>query len=322
MNDWQHRAGLRALAAAQRLFAEFGWDQREPIDVFALIDELGVTLVFRPYKRLAGAYLPSTDEVPPTITINEQHPLALQRYSAGHELGHHIAPSDVVYDTDTDLLARGLPVKSEGEYFAEAFAGWVLMPRRLVEAKIATLGVGRALDAEAVYRLSLELGTSYEATLTQLRILKRLTYARYRVLRKVSPKETKERLAGGTRAEARPDVWLVRDPGRVRIRPKPDDEVILELPETPTTSYEWEVADWPAAARDIESEYRQPADALAYGGQGTRRLRFRVARPGLWDLHVRLRSPYDRKVADERVVTLDVPPPQHGVYAPELALAS
>jgi Zn-dependent peptidase ImmA (M78 family) len=322
LNKQQHRAGLRALAAAQRLFAEVGWGQREPVDVFALIADLDITLVFRPFKRLGGAYFPPTTDVPPTITINEQHPLALQRYSAGHELGHHIAHSEAVYDTETDLLARGLAVRNEGEYFAEAFAGWLLMPRRLVETKMASLEITDPLTAEATYRLSLDLGTSYEATLTQLLILKRLSYAQYNALRKIPPKETKEHVAGRPRAEARPDVWLLRNPRDSWIRPKLDDEVILELPETPTTSFQWEVSEWPATAHEIASEYRRPSDDLAYGGEGARQLRFRVVRPGRWDLHLHLRSPYDAHVADERRVTLDVPIPQRGVYDAELALAS
>lgn len=323
MNEQQHRAGLRALAAAQRLFADLDWNQREPVDVFALVADLDITLVFRPFKQLSGAYLPGTTDVPPTITINEHHPLALQRYSAAHELGHHVAHSEAVYDTETDLLARGLEVKNEGEYFAEAFAGWLLMPRRLVDTKMAALDITGGPTAEEVYRLSLELGTSYHATLTQLLILRRMSYRRYNELRKIPPKDTKEQVAGHPRAEARPDVWLVRDPRNAWIRPKLDDEVIVELPETPTSSFQWEVAEWPAAAVQIASEYRKPADEEAYGGEGARQLRFRVARAGRWDLRVRLQSPYDTQIADERTVTLDVPAPQRGVYAAAgLALAS
>jgi Zn-dependent peptidase ImmA (M78 family)/predicted secreted protein len=313
--------GAHALHEAQRLFAEIGWDQREPIDVFAFVAALDITLMFRSFARLAGAYLPGTRSAPPIITVNEQHPLPRQRYSAAHELGHHFDKGEAVTDIDTEFLARGDEVKSASEYFAEAFAGWMLMPRRLVVSSMQQLNLKGPMTAEGAYRLSLALGTSYDATITQLRVLKYIGWSELHQLRKVPPKSTKERLLGEPRPNARADVWLVRDPQVEWLRPQPEDDVIVELPETPTSGYEWVVHPPSDVATVVKSEYRKPDDRFVFGAQGVRRLVLRVSGHGRHEVRLQLRSPYDPVSADERVLDMDVPAPREGHYVPDLVTA-
>lgn len=319
------RAAARALVAAQQVFRRLGWDQTEPIDVFRLIVEEGITLYFKPFKRLAGAYIPATSDRAPLITINEGHPLALQRYTAAHEFGHHSAQSDATWDEDVEPLARGGLARTYAEAYAEAFAAWLLMPRQLVAKKWRELEIPAEVHAEHVYRLSLEFGTSYDATLTQLRVLRLLTTERYRALRKVPPKSTKEQIAGEARPNPRADVWALGDWRRNQvIRAKVDDEIILDLTERPTTGYMWEPIDWPSeAVRDVRSDFSPtPRSVRMYDAPGRRRLRFTLASPGRWRLVLVLRSPYAPDPADQRQLTLEVVSPLRGPYVEldELAL--
>jgi Zn-dependent peptidase ImmA (M78 family) len=321
------RAASHALVEAQRFLRDEGSDPSQPVDVFRLILEREITLAFKPYKKLFGAYIPATGEAAPLITVNADHPLALQRYTAAHELGHHIERSEAVHDVDVEILARGIQPPSYSETFAEAFAAWLLMPRRLVVAKLQELGLPlRELDAEQLYRLSLELGTSYDATATQLRVLNHLSRTHYLAVRKVPPRLTKERLAGSPRrAAARADIWALGDPGTTRlIRPKPEDEVIVDLPEAPGTSYEWEPINLPGEMVTEFSSVFLPAhdSARTYDGAGLRRLRFQVAGPGRAELRFVLHSPFDPRPARTRTLLLDVAALCEGTYEDPAQLAA
>lgn len=304
------RAGARALVEAQRLLQAIGLDQARPIDVFRLILEEGITLDFTRYRKLAGAYIPGSDDLPPIITINEGHPLALQRYTAAHELGHHVAHSDSVCDTDVEILARGVAPRTYDEAFAESFASWLLMPRQLVHARVRALALpAHALGPEDVYRLALDLGTSYDATLTQLGVLHLLSFPQQQALRRIPPKDTKERLAGGPRANARTDVWRVAEGDEWGVlRAKIGDDVILELPEAPSTSYLWEPVGWPAALAGYATDFDPPTER-GYDAAGLRRVRFSVATAGEWPLRLELRSPYDAEPAEIRSLLLAIAPP-------------
>lgn len=322
----QKRAGRHALVESQRLLRDRGLDQSEPVDVFRVILDEGITLSFNRYKSLMGAYIPGNDDTWPLITVNQGHGLALQRYTAAHELGHHVERSTPVHDLDVEVLARGRQPRSYSEFFAESFAAWLLMPRQLVVAKLRQLGLpARELDAEGVYRLSLELGTSYDATATQLWVLRQLSAARYRALRKVPPKVTKEHLAGQTRANVRGDVWAVGDPGdNRRLRPKPGDDVMIEMPEAPGTSYEWERVGWPSdILTSVASEFSPASDAAhTYDGAGRRRVHFTVAGPGSCELRLALRSPFDPDPAETRSLLLEVEAPREGTYEVAADLAA
>src|SRR4051812_44380417 len=77
-------------------------DAFERIDVFEAIIANGLKLLFRPLKAVAGFYEPAQDHGRAGVLVNSRHPLAMQRYSAGHELGHH-------------LFGHGRQVDREGE---------------------------------------------------------------------------------------------------------------------------------------------------------------------------------------------------------------
>src|SRR5882762_6950039 len=86
--NWRdaHRAAMVAAADAQE---ELNLDTFHRIEVLGAMSSAGLKVIFRKLEGCAALYLPSSLGGRPGAIINASHPLALQRYSAGHEIGHH-----------------------------------------------------------------------------------------------------------------------------------------------------------------------------------------------------------------------------------------
>ena len=80
-----HRRG--AIKAAE-VHADLNIQLDRPVDVFGAVERLGIVLAFAPLGRVSGIYLPRRRS--PGILIHSGHPRARQRYTAAHELGHHV----------------------------------------------------------------------------------------------------------------------------------------------------------------------------------------------------------------------------------------
>ena len=225
---------------AQRALKQLDVDYDSPIDVFGAIERERVWLMFQPLDRLYGAY---RRHETPGVVLHSGHPTRLQRFTAAHELGHHLLGHDLSIDCQAEVERSDgtLPVE---EIQAQAFAATFLMPVQLVNRALASLGLPRkphTLSPEQAYRVSLELGSSYRATVTQLRALDRVSYTNAQELLGVRPIDIKTGLALGERpANSRADVWplTLADSGR-ELWIAPDDEVHARLTEMPTTGYRW-----------------------------------------------------------------------------------
>src|SRR5437764_13366672 len=92
MTTWRN-AILTGVGRAAELHAELGLRNQlregvRPIDVLETIHKMGLAMLFRPLKGLLGAYVPTTDS--PGILLTTQRNLHIQRFTAAHELGHHV----------------------------------------------------------------------------------------------------------------------------------------------------------------------------------------------------------------------------------------
>lgn len=105
-------------------------DQTRQVDVFGLVESLGLWLAFFPLDGLLGAYLP---EGAGGILITTERSTPIQRYTAAHELGHWRLDGghDAALDTESDVLGR---TDIERETLAQVFAGALLMPPPLVHS--------------------------------------------------------------------------------------------------------------------------------------------------------------------------------------------
>jgi Zn-dependent peptidase ImmA (M78 family)/predicted secreted protein len=309
-----HAARRAGSLAAQRRRRRLGIPLERRVDIFALIEEDGVWLMFQPLRELYGFYR-RLGEVA-GIVVNANHPVSLQRYTAAHEYGHHVLGHgfsldevrnvdgargiDQAVDFDEALAARseaevGDPLE---EAAAQAFAGTFLMPIQVVNRLLVARGFDRdhpSLTPADVYDLSLELGASYEATVTQLAVLDKIGWSETRRLR-LPPLEIKTTMAGRRPEDARADVWLVHQTDRERKLPlRVGDEVVLRLPEIPSSGYAWTLRRRAFSSLELVEETvdADGQDDDLYGGRAVRRVLLRASAPGVDDIVVALQRPWE-----------------------------
>jgi Zn-dependent peptidase ImmA (M78 family) len=190
-----HRLAISLSARVLRRHPS-GIDQ--PVPLSEIAEAEGIVVRYAPIPTLAGAYVAGDEHAPPGIMINTRLPWSKQRYTLAHELGHHYFEHGSQADADTDLLttSNAGDTTSDYERLAEAFAAWMLMPRRQVNAALGRLGNASTLSPVDVYRLSLLLGASYRATCVHLSNLRRLRWPDVEAFLKVQPKTIKRELIG------------------------------------------------------------------------------------------------------------------------------
>jgi Zn-dependent peptidase ImmA (M78 family)/predicted secreted protein len=234
------------------------------IDVFGVIAELDVPLLFKKLDGLLGAYVPSPS---PGILVTTERQLSIQRYTAAHELGHFFMHHKVSLD-DEEILSRTPFVNSGNlmEVAANTFAAMFLMPDWLLRFHAEKQGWGQSdLNRPAnVYQLCLRLGTSYEAT---CRVLNRhgiISSGTMNALLAVQPKTLKQELLGSSvpMANWRPNVWLIteRDSG-VRVHGEPEDLFIVRLREDSGSGYLWDLEQMQQAGFVVVSDTRDFSSA-------------------------------------------------------------
>jgi Zn-dependent peptidase ImmA (M78 family) len=218
------------------------------IDVFGMLVENDIPVMFRPLKGLLGAYLNEDGAVGVMVTTQRQLPI--QRFTAAHELGHAMLGHELSVDSE-EILARSPFVDSESydirEIQANAFASQLLTPSWLFAKQMVRQGWTRdnLTDPTIVYQLSLRLGTSYSATCHALVHHKAITKTVGNQLRQVEPKAIKMRLAGSHEPENwRGDVWLVteKDNGMV-LEGSRTDVVVLRFAEHSSSGYLWQFSE-------------------------------------------------------------------------------
>ena len=144
---------VQAREAAQKVLNEFGV-KRVPVPIERIIKSNNIVLQYAPLdEELSGmAYIQDGISI---IGINALHHPNRQRFSAAHELGHHILHSrDIRKQIHVSKGLRALrrdPVSSEGsdplEIQANTFASELLMPREFLFEEIGTDGLD--MDDEA-----------------------------------------------------------------------------------------------------------------------------------------------------------------------------
>jgi Zn-dependent peptidase ImmA (M78 family) len=337
-------AHTRAAAMAAELHADLDIDLNQPVDVFAAVKRLGLVLAFAPLGRVSGLYLPEGHS--PGILLHEGHPRTRQRYTAGHELGHHVFGHAAEVDFELeDSLRRG-----EGERWpdhekeAEAFGAWFLMPRRLLRRGLKRLGVDGPRDPYDVYALSLWLGTSYTATARQLSATRLVDYQVAERWARIPPRDVKRALAG----ELVPDDlhndvwWLDARHNRQPVEARPGDRLVLTLEEIPSSGFSWRLTTAPGEIQLLADSYQdswepeltEGAEAIDRAGEGAEELvggdhpRSLVleidpqAERAVHHLALVKDQPWDPgPPSDEFELLVSVNPPLHGIQMPESELA-
>lgn len=130
-----------------------------PINPFKMLRDLGIPFMLRPFSSYEGIYIPPEDENDlPVIGINLKRPIARQRYTAAHELCHHLK------DSNTTICCELKP-QTDTELYAEKFAAELLMPYSEFREQIELRAADGYIDFDGILEVAHYFGVSFEACL-------------------------------------------------------------------------------------------------------------------------------------------------------------
>jgi len=290
-----------AVLAAEHVLAETELSPGEPVPVFDLIEDRGIWLSFEAgLDRLLGTYLRIGDAA--GIAINAARPLALQRFTAAHELGHHELGHESHFDLEATITD---PSQDPKELQAQTFAASLLMSELSIEAQLEHWGHDPDhpdLSAADVYSISAELGVSYQAALTQLRVLGKIPAMSVQELWNVHPRQIKQMLLGGRRPDQQ---WasvrrLTLADHQRAVELNVADEIDIALPEMPASGYEWVLPSGIGDRFTLVNDRHQPSDAdlggTLFAAADARHVTFKACKPGRTRLEFFSRRPGDECV--------------------------
>lgn len=160
----QNNATARTLA--QAVLAEYFQDRplAYPINPFQMLTDMNVPFVFRTFsdKKLEGVYLPAQNSGDIAIIgINIKRPITRQRFTAAHELCHHIkdSRSSQICTSRSDSLI---------ERYAESFAAELLMPYSEMKRQIQHYAPQGYLSSDDVLSIAEYFGVSFTACLNRV----------------------------------------------------------------------------------------------------------------------------------------------------------
>ena len=316
------RTQMRRTAQAQALLTrrQLNAAMNQPIDVYKAVRAMRLWLMFQPMDGLLGMYQRHDGSAGMVLNV-KVHP-ALQRYTAAHELGHHVLGHEVGIDPEHHII--GWSNLREQETEAQLFASEFLMPLAAINAAARELGIREgSIDAADVYQLSLRLRTSYSAMITRLQMLEWITSAGARKLRAIAPKSLKRELLGHALPDPRGDVWVVTDHAKGPIQPHVGDNVVFDLLETPSTGYRWD-PELPPGLSVHSDTFRlaEPGGEIPIGSPGHRRLEVNVEEPATGQSRFTLRRPWDPEAVggELRVGVASTPRPTQGVDPRQMQL--
>ena len=294
---WCSRNDLmrQAMALAGKHLRMVGFDFNEPVDVFRIISDMDIELMFRPLDEADGYYIPPTpSRLRAGILLNSRRPLPRQRYTAAHELCHFIRKNPARIEFVSEDWVPTRQKRDVEEDFADFFAGHFLMPPKLVAHFFRKLGLKKGdLDSKDVYRLSLCMRTSYEATCNQLSHLEFLSKEQCQLIKKTKPKGIKQEWSEklGHR-----DIWPIDYcMNNFLIIPTVEDKIEIRLPEIPSTGYIWDIENLHDGLLMFENSVLQFLESAGQPGQtGERKFNFSVHRRGIGNLQISLRRPWEK----------------------------
>jgi len=170
--------------AAEYLAAYFGNNPIEyPISPFKMLKDENIPFVLRNFNKLEGVYIPaqSADDVA-IIAINAKRPITRQRFTAAHELCHHLRDSD-------KQLNCPIGQKNATEKFADAFASALLMPIGELRSKVNEYkDASGNVSFDSILLISDYFGVSFESCVF------RIAYKIHAIEGDTSSEELKKRI--------------------------------------------------------------------------------------------------------------------------------
>lgn len=156
-SDFSPYYGSPEALANKVLDVHFGTAPSFPIDPFELLRSFNVVIQPRIFKGLEGVYLPPSDGQDfALVAINQKRPVTRQRFTASHELCHHIK------DGGTQIIC---PIGSKNaiEKFAEKFAAYLLMPTYYLKEYASKFEKNGEVSFDDTIAIADYFGVSFEA---------------------------------------------------------------------------------------------------------------------------------------------------------------
>lgn len=242
------------------------------IDVFRMLSEQDIPVMFRPLRNLLGAYI---DDPGQGVMVTTQRQLPVQRFTAAHELGHAALGHEASFDNQ-EVLTRALFDRSarfdSREIQANAFATALLAPQWLIVHHMERQGWNRQDLSKpyVVYQLSLRMGTSFAAVCYALLDCKGIDQPTCDKL--IESNKAKRAMK---RELAHPylpdnwygDVWIVteKDNGAI-LEGSHSDIVVLQVQEHASSGYVWQFDELAGAGLTIREDNRTSQDMNNIGG--------------------------------------------------------
>lgn len=157
--DFSPYYGSPELLAKKFLELYFNGDKPSfPIDSFKMLSDLGIPFTFRDLKKLEGVYLPPENNKDIAVVgINRNRPILRQRFTAAHELCHHIK------DKHRQNICPVDGIKNAIERFAEDFAAALLMPIGELKTQVALFEKNGVIDLDDVLFIADYFAVSFQS---------------------------------------------------------------------------------------------------------------------------------------------------------------
>jgi Zn-dependent peptidase ImmA (M78 family) len=288
------------------------------IDVYGFISDRQITLLFQKLGGLLGAYL---EVERPGILVTTERPLAIQRFTAAHELGHAVLQHKAGLDGE-EMIMRS-PFASarydHREIAADAFAAMFLMPDFLINsiAEQQKWNYDSVRDPRVIYQMSLRLGVSYEALARTLVKHKFLNASESQKILHVPVKEIKAELLG---TAFKPENWrcnvwqLSEKDEHATVVAEPNDLFVVRLREMSGAGYLWDLEQVRKAGYQVLSDATEIPTGSGIGGEVERVITARPLDPNPGRFSTLQSRPWDPEdVAAEFDVNFEFKLPEVGL---------
>lgn len=130
-----------------------------PIDPFDILKQMNVVYQIRDFKDLEGIYIVPEDEDDIAIVgINNNRPITRQRFTAAHELCHHIKDKN-----ESSICPIDGREKNPIEKYADKFASELLMPTEELKKQVEKFENNGYVSFENIIYIADYFGVSFEA---------------------------------------------------------------------------------------------------------------------------------------------------------------
>ena len=133
-----------------------------PIDPFKMMREYGIVYQLMESENLEGIYLvPENEKDIPVVGINYKRKITRQRFTAAHELCHHLK------DRRSEICLKGGD-GSRVERYAEQFAAELLMPREIFLSVANEYAEDGKVSLDDALQIAERFGVSFRSCVLRL----------------------------------------------------------------------------------------------------------------------------------------------------------